>query len=91
MRMAIGATARDIRRLVLHDGMRPVLAGLIVGLAASLGVNRLLQSQLVGVSAYDPLTLATALLLLCLVAALACQVPARRALRVDPVVALRHE
>jgi putative ABC transport system permease protein len=91
VRMAIGATARDIRRLVLHDGMRPVLAGLIAGLVASLAVNRLLQSQLVGVSAYDPPTLAISILLLGLVAALACQVPARRAIQVDPAVTLRHD
>jgi ABC-type lipoprotein release transport system permease subunit len=71
--------------------MRPVALGLLVGLATSLAVNRLLQSQLVGVSPYDALTLATAPLLLLVVAVLACHVPSRRAVRIDPVVALRHE
>jgi ABC-type lipoprotein release transport system permease subunit len=57
----------------------------------SLAVNRILQSQLVGVSPYDPVTLATAPAVLILVALLACQIPSRRAIRVDPAVALRHE
>jgi ABC-type lipoprotein release transport system permease subunit len=61
---------------------------LMVGFAASLGVNWILQSQLVGVSPYDPVTLATAPMLLILVALLACQIPSRRAMRVDPAVAL---
>jgi len=89
--MAIGAAARDIRRLIFGEGMRPVALGLIVGLTVSLAVNRILQSQLVGVSPYDPLTLVTAPALLILVALLACQIPSRRALRVDPAVALRHD
>ena len=71
--------------------MRPVALGLMVGFAASLGVNRILQSQLVGVSPYDPATLATAAMVLILVALLACQIPSRRAIRVDPAVALRHD
>jgi ABC-type lipoprotein release transport system permease subunit len=71
--------------------MRPVALGLIVGLTVSLAVNRLLQSQLVGVLPYDPVTLATASLVLILVALLACHIPSRRAMRVDPAVALRHE
>jgi ABC-type lipoprotein release transport system permease subunit len=65
--------------------------GLVLGLAASLAVNRILQSQLVGVSPYDPMTMAGAPLVLIVVAQLACQIPARRAMHVDPVVALRHE
>jgi predicted permease len=91
VRMAIGAAARDVRRLVFGEGMRPVALGLIVGLAVSLAVNRILQSQLVGVSPYDPVTLATAPAVLILVALLACQIPSRRAVRVDPAVALRHD
>jgi putative ABC transport system permease protein len=91
VRIAIGAASRDIRRLILGEGMRPVAFGLIVGLMASLAVNRLLQSQLVGVSPYDPVTLISAPALLILVALLACQLPARRALRVDPAIALRHD
>jgi putative ABC transport system permease protein len=67
-----------------------VAIGMILGLAASLGVNRILQSQLVGVSPYDPITMACAPVVLILVALLASQIPARRAMRVDPVVTLRQ-
>ncbi len=91
VRMAIGAAAEDIRRMVLRDGMSPVAIGMILGLAASLVVNRILQSQLVGVSPYDPVTMAAAPAILILVALLACQIPARRAMNVDPAVALRHD
>lgn len=91
VRIAVGATAGDVRRLIFGQGMRPVILGLIGGLAASLAVNRFLQSQLVGISPYDPVTLAVAPVLLVLVALLACHLPAQRALRVDPAVALRHE
>jgi putative ABC transport system permease protein len=91
VRMAIGAAADDIRRMVLRDGMLPAAAGMILGLAAALAVNRILQSQLVGVSPYDPLTMAGALMVLVLVALLACQLPARRAMKIDPVIALRHD
>jgi putative ABC transport system permease protein len=91
VRMAIGAAAPEIKRLIVRDGMRPVALGLVAGLAASLAVNRLLQSQLVGVSPYDPATLATTPVLMILIALLACQLPSRRAVQVDPVVALRHE
>ena len=91
IRMALGGAAAEIRGLIFREGMRPVAVGLILGLAASLGVNRLLQSQLVGVSPYDPVTLAAAPAVLILVALLACQIPSRRAMRVDPAVALRHD
>jgi predicted permease len=91
VRIALGAAARDIRRLILREGMRPVAIGLIVGLTVSLAVNRILQSQLVGVSPYDPVTLATAPAVLVLVALLACQLPSQRALRIEPAVALRNE
>jgi len=91
VRMAIGAAGEDIRAMVLRDGMSPVALGMIFGLAASLAVNRILQSQLVGVSPYDPITLAAAAVVLILVALLACHMPARRAMKVDPAVALRHD
>jgi ABC-type antimicrobial peptide transport system permease subunit len=91
VRMAIGAAAEDIRRMVLRDGMLPGAIGMILGLAASLAVNRILQSQLVGVSPYDPVTMAGAPVVLIFVALLACLIPARRAMKVDPAVALRHE
>ncbi len=91
IRMAIGATARDILKLVFRQGMLPLGVGLIIGLAASLAVNRILKSELVQVSPTDPLALFIASATLVLSATLGCLIPARRAMRVDPVVALRHE
>jgi ABC-type antimicrobial peptide transport system permease subunit len=89
IRMAVGASRRSVWRLVLREEMISVALGLTAGLLASLAVNRVLQSQLVGVSPYDPLTLIATPILLLFVAVLACQLPARRAMRVDPAVALR--
>ena len=91
IRMALGGTSRDIRFLVLRQGMLPVVMGLGLGLAASLAFNRLLQSQLFSVSSTDPATYAVTSIVLVAVALFACLIPARRAMRVDPVVALRHE
>jgi predicted permease len=91
VRMAIGAGASDVRRMILREGMSPVAVGMMFGLAAAVAVNRILQSQLVGVSPYDLITLIGAPALLSLVALIACQIPARRAMQVEPVVALRHE
>jgi putative ABC transport system permease protein len=91
VRMAIGATVEDIRRMIFSEGMLPAAVGTILGLAASLAVNRVLQSQLVGVSPYDPATIASAPAILALVALLACGIPARRAMNVDPAIALRHD
>jgi putative ABC transport system permease protein len=91
VRIAIGATAQNIRRLIFRQGMIPVALGLVLGLTVSLAANRTLQSQLVGVSPYDPVTLETAPAVLILVALLACQIPSHRAIRVDPAVALRHD
>jgi len=91
VRMAIGATVEEIGRMILGDGMLPVAAGTILGLAASLAVNHVLQSQLVGVAPYDPTTMALAPAILAVVAMLACRIPARRAMKVDPAVALRHD
>jgi putative ABC transport system permease protein len=91
VRIAIGASTRDILKLVFVQGMIPLGIGLTIGLAASLAVNRLLQSMLVQVSPADPITLVTASAALILSAALGCLIPARRAMRVDPVVALRNE
>jgi predicted lysophospholipase L1 biosynthesis ABC-type transport system permease subunit len=84
VRIALGAASHDIRRLILREGMRPVALGLILGLTVSLAVNRILQSQLVGVSPYDPVTLTTTPAVLVLVALLACQLPSQRALRIEP-------
>jgi len=91
IRMALGAVPVKIRRLILGEAFAPVFAGVGIGLAASLGVNRVLQSQLVGVSPYDAATLSVAPLILLLVAACGCLLPVRRAMRVDPAVALRHD
>jgi predicted permease len=91
IRMAIGATSRDILRLVFVQGMMPLGIGLAIGLTASLAVNRLLESMLVQVSPADPVTLVVASAVLILAATLGCLIPARRAMRVDPVVALRNE
>ena len=89
--MAIGARVEDIRKMIFSEGMLPVAIGTILGLAASLALNRVLQSQLVGVSPYDPATLAAAPAILAVVALLACAIPARRAMNLDPAIALRHD
>jgi putative ABC transport system permease protein len=91
IRTAMGATARDILSLVFKQGMLPVGIGLSIGLAAGFAVTPLLKTQLVGVSPADPLTLVVASATLVVSATLGCLIPARRAMRVDPVVALRHE
>ena len=89
--MALGAQTNDILRLVLNQGMRPVIFGLIAGLIAVLALGRLIASQLYQTSAYNPVLLAVTVSILGLVAFLACMFPARRAMKVDPIVALRYE
>jgi ABC-type antimicrobial peptide transport system permease subunit len=91
IRMALGAQRSDVLRLVLGHGMRVALLGVAIGMAAALGLTRLMASQLYGVSAKDPLTFVGVAALLTLVALAACYIPARRAMRVDPIVALRYE
>ncbi len=91
VRMAIGGTPRDILKLVFRQGMLPLAIGLVIGLTASFAVNRLLKSMLVQVSPADPVTLVVASAVLILAGTLGCLIPARRAMRVDPVVALRNE
>jgi predicted permease len=91
IRMALGAQVRDVLKLVLGQGLKLVFLGVALGTAASLAVTRLVKSLLLGVSATDPLTFVAIAALLTLVALLACWIPARRATKVDPMVALRCE
>jgi predicted permease len=91
IRIALGARRKDVMRLVLGEGMFVTLIGLTIGLAASVALTKFLSSQLFGVSSTDPLTYASVAVLLALVALAACHFPARRALGVDPAVALRCE
>ena len=91
IRLALGAKRIDILRLVLGDGMRMTVIGVVIGLLASFGLTRLMTKMLFGVSATDPMTFVLISALLMLVALLACLIPARRAMKVDPLVALRNE
>jgi ABC-type antimicrobial peptide transport system permease subunit len=91
IRMALGAQRKDVLWLVLERGGRLALAGVVLGVFAAFGFTRLMTNMLYGVGAADPLTLFAVATLLILVALAACYVPARRAARVDPMIALRYE
>jgi predicted permease len=91
IRFALGATGRDVLRLVLGQGLRLMIAGVCLGLALSYLLTRFLKILLLGVTSTDALTFSTVTLLLCAVALLACFIPARWAMRVEPIVALRHK
>ncbi len=91
IRMALGAQRKDVLRLILGNGARMALLGVAIGIVAALGLTRLMAKMLYGVSATDPVTFAVVALVLLLVALAACYIPARRAMRVDPLVALRYE
>jgi putative ABC transport system permease protein len=91
IRVALGASSRTILSLIARQGMTLVFAGIGVGLAAALALTRLFAAILFETNARDPLTLASISILLMLVAMLACYLPARRAMRVDPILALRHD
>jgi predicted permease len=91
IRMALGAQGANVLGMVVRSGLRLVVAGIAVGAAISLTLGRMIGAQLVGVTAYDPPTFAAGAVLLTLTAAIACWIPARRAARIDPLVALRYE
>jgi ABC-type antimicrobial peptide transport system permease subunit len=91
VRMALGAQTSDVLRLVVNEGMRPVVIGLAIGIISAFAVGRLIASQLYEVSAHNPALLGGATLLLAMTAFIACLLPARRATRVDPIQALRTE
>jgi len=91
IRMAMGAQPGRVLQLVVGQGMRLAGAGLLLGLLVAFAAMRLLESLLFGVSSHDPLTFGAVSLVLALAAVLACYIPARRATKVDPIIALRYE
>ena len=91
VRMALGAQTRDVLRLIINQGMKPVVIGLAIGVVCAFALGRLITSQLFEVSAHNPALLGGATILLAAIALLACLLPARRAAMVDPVQALRTE
>ena len=91
VRMALGARPADVLRLILAEGLKLVLAGVVLGISASLLLTKLLEGMVYGVSMRDPLIFLLVNVLLVGVSLAACYIPARRAMRVDPIVALRYE
>lgn len=91
IRMALGAQAADVRNLVIGQGMRVAIIGVLIGTAASFGLTRLIASLLFGVKSWDPVAFVCVPVFLALVALFAVWLPARRAARIDPAIALRYE
>jgi putative ABC transport system permease protein len=91
IRMALGADKRDVLQLMVRQGLTLTVVGVVVGLAIAFGMTRLLASLLYGVKANDPITFSAVPVILAAVALIATYIPARRAMRVDPLTALRYE
>jgi putative ABC transport system permease protein len=91
IRMALGATPGSVLRMIMGQGLGLVFAGLVIGLAGALALTRLMSTLLFGVTPTDPMTFAGVALVFLIAALLACYVPARRATRIDPLIALRSE
>jgi len=90
VRIALGACPRDVMRLVLGEGVRLILVGILAGVVSALALTRLMSSLLVGIGQTDPVTFIAVMVLLAVVAGVACFIPARRAVRTDPIIALRE-
>ena len=90
VRIALGACPRDVMRLVLGEGVRLILVGMLAGVVSAVGLTRLMSSLLFGVGQTDPVTFVGVMVLLAVVAGAACFIPARRAVRTDPIIALRE-
>ena len=91
MRMAVGAQRGDVLRMIVGGGMKLTLVGVAIGLAGALALARLVATMLFDVTPFDPASYAATAIVLLAIAALACYIPARRAMRVDPIMALRQE
>jgi len=91
IRMALGASPRDVRRMMVTQGMILAFIGVVIGVASGLALTRVMRSLLFGVKPWDPVVFVVTAILLSIVALFACLIPARRASRVDPMVALRYE
>jgi putative ABC transport system permease protein len=91
IRMALGARASDVRWMVMMSGLRWLLTGLVIGASASFALGRVLQNRIWGINAADPMILTAVAVILTVVGLVACYLPARRATKVDPMVALRYE
>jgi ABC-type antimicrobial peptide transport system permease subunit len=91
VRMALGAQRADVMRMIAVQGLRPIVAGVVVGLGASYALRRVMEHQIHGITVDDPWTFAAVVAVLMAVGVAACLIPAARATRIDPLVALRSE